>query len=107
MKNEHLMDKIASDRIAMLLAYAEARTLEKTAPSKKLAKRYVDLARKISSHYQVSIPKGLKYRICRGCGNFLVPGLNCSVRVASSHGYVAYVCECGEERHVFYKKRAR
>lgn len=107
MKNANVIQKIASERMQMLLAYAEAKTIEKSASSKKLAGRYVSLAKKISSHYKVSMPRELKYRICRKCGNFLVPGLNCSVRVASSHGYVAYVCECGEERHVFYKKKPR
>lgn len=105
MKNAELVAKVASGRIRTLLADAEAKTTEKTASSTKLARRYVSLARRISSHYKVSMPRELKHRICRNCGNFLVPGVNCSVRVASVHGYVAYVCECGEERHLFYKKK--
>lgn len=107
MKNANVMNRIASERIGMLLAKAESRTLENTASSKKWAKRYVSLASKISSHYGVSIPKELKYKICRNCGNFLVPGVNCSVKLASSHGYVVYLCECGAERHIFYKRRKK
>ena len=105
MKNVNVMDRIASGRIGILLAKAELRTAEGTAASKKLAKRYVSQARKISSRYGVRLPKELKNRICRKCGNFLVPGVNCSVKLASAHGYVVYACECGAERHLFYKKK--
>ncbi len=104
MKNASLVERIALGRIGVLLDLAEGKTLEKNSESKTLAKRYVALARKISSHYKVSIPKKLKYRICRNCGNFLIPGVNCSVRLASAHGYAVYVCECGAERHIVYKK---
>ena len=103
MKNAGIVDKIATERIGILLYLAEKRTLEKGEESKGLARRYVKLAREISSHYQISIPKRLKNRVCRGCGNFLIPGINCRVRLASSKGYAAYVCECGEEKHIFYK----
>ncbi len=103
MKNTSLVGKIASQRIVVLLSLAEMRTLQKNTESTRLARRYVSLARKISSRYKVGIPKELKYRICRDCGNFLVPGVNCRVRLASSHGYLAYLCECGAERHVIYK----
>jgi ribonuclease P protein subunit RPR2 len=107
MKNISLIKKVALGRIGMLLALAEAKTIENTQESRRLAKRYVSLARSISSHYKISIPKKLKNKVCTKCGNFLVPGINCSVRVASTHGYVAYVCECGKERHVFYKNPRR
>ena len=105
MKNAFLMEKIASDRIKVLLNLAEVKTLDKQAGSARLAKRYVGLAKRVSMHYGVGIPKELKQRICRNCGNFLVPGANCSVKLASSHGYLAYLCECGAERHIFYKKK--
>ncbi|MCL5239220.1 MAG: ribonuclease P [Candidatus Marsarchaeota archaeon] len=104
MKNSELSRKIAIGRIGRLAKLAEDRTLEGDTASRRLAKRYVDLARRISQHYKVSIPKELKQRVCRNCGNFLVPGVNCTVRLVSSRGYAAYVCECGEERHIFYKK---
>jgi ribonuclease P protein subunit RPR2 len=103
MKNVSLIKKVALGRIRMLLALAEAKTIENTQESRRLAKRYVTLARNMSSRYKISIPKELKNKVCTNCGNFLVPGIDCSVRVASVHGYVAYVCECGKERHVFYK----
>ena len=105
MRNESLTRRIALERIRILLGLSEARTVENSKESRKLAKRYTHIASEISSHYKVSIPKDLKYRVCGRCGNFLVPGINCTVRLASAHGYVAYTCECGKERHVMYKKR--
>jgi len=105
MKNESLVRRTALFRIGKLLSMAEGRTADNTASSRKLARRYVLLAEKMSTHYKVKIPKALKSRICKGCGNFLVPGVNCGVRLASSHGYVAYACECGDEVHVHYKAK--
>ncbi len=105
MKNSDLTNRIASQRMAMLLSFAESRMKEKGDSSRRLARRYVELAKRISSHYQIAIPKEFRSRICRNCGNILIPGLNCGVRMSSSHGYMAYVCECGEERHIFYKKK--
>ena len=104
MKNADLMGRIAAERIAMLMRMAEKTTLWKTADSRRLAKRYARLALKISEHYKVKLPELAKNKVCKKCGNFLVPGLNCSVRLASSHGYAVYTCECGEEKHVFYKR---
>lgn len=107
MHNEALVRRIAASRIATLLYLAEIRTLEKTESARKLAKRYVGIARRISSHYKVPFPDSLKFKTCKNCDNFLVPGINCRVVVASVHGYVAYVCECGRETHVPYiRKRA-
>lgn len=105
MKNADLMDGMASSRIRTLMHLAEEKTLERKPEARKLAQRYAKLALKISEHYKAKIPDSLKHRVCRKCGNFLVPGINCSVRLASSHGYAAYVCECGNEEHIFYKKR--
>lgn len=96
---------MALNRIELLLGLAESKSLDRNARGKQLAQRYVNLSRRISEHYKVKMPKQLKYRVCKGCNNFLIPGLNCQVKVASSHGYVAYMCECGRESHVFYKRR--
>jgi ribonuclease P protein subunit RPR2 len=105
MKNESLVKRTALFRIRRLLGMAEERTVENTASSRELARRYVGLARRISEHYKVRIPGPLKPRICKKCGNFMVPGVNSRVRLASVHGYVAYVCECGNESHIHYRAR--
>lgn len=103
MKKPQIVEKTAADRMRRLLGMAEERAKEGTAASMALEKRYVTIARRISTHYKVRIPDGLKHRICKNCGSFLVPGVNCKVRLSSSHGYLVYLCECGAETHSFYK----
>jgi len=94
-----LVGKIALERIGILFDKAENMIKE----DELLSKKYVVTLRKISSHYKVTIPKKLKDRICTRCNLVLVPGLNCKVRVVSSHKYVAYRCNsCGREAHVHY-----
>jgi ribonuclease P protein subunit RPR2 len=105
MKNESLVRRTALFRMRRLLALAEERTVKNTPDSRRLAKRYAGIAERISTHYKVKMPKALDSKVCRKCGNFLVPGINCNVRLASSHGYVAYACECGNEVHVHYRVR--
>jgi ribonuclease P protein subunit RPR2 len=107
MENRQVVQRIALSRMGILLDLAEKRTVkqDRTDLDKKLAKRYVRLAREMSSHYKVGMPAALKRRICRKCNNLLVPGLNCKVVVASVHGYVAYVCECGNETRLHYKDK--
>jgi ribonuclease P protein subunit RPR2 len=105
MKNSEIVGRIATKRIEILLDLAEKRTVERTPESKRLARRYTDLARRIREHYKVPAGEVVKRSVCKKCGNFLIPGINCSVRMASSKGYMVYVCECGEEKHIFYKKR--
>ena len=104
MKKPTIVEKMATDRMRRLLGMAEERAKEGTAASITLEKRYVAIARRISMHYKVRVPDGLKHRICKKCGSFLVPGVNCKVRLSSSHGYLAYLCECGAETHSFYKQ---
>ncbi len=94
-----IVKKIALERIGILFDKAEITADADRARSK----RYVSSLRKISSHYKVTIPKRMRDRICTKCEVVLVPGLNCSIRVVSSHRYVAYKCSaCGGEAHVHY-----
>ncbi len=93
---------MADYRISRLLSLAKE-SLNKNSPMSGMGKRYVRIAEEISSHYKVGIPKTLKVQVCRKCHSPLVPGVNAVVRAVSSGGYVAYKCECGAERHIFYK----
>ena len=93
----------AEDRIGRLYALAQKRTIDKGKSSRKLARRYVHIMKRISSHYKVALPKKIKDRICRKCDNTLVPGINCTVRISAHNKYIVYRCECGNENHIFYK----
>ena len=67
---------IAKERIEKLFSEAEAVFNE----DQKLAKRYVELARKISTRTNTRIPFALKRKFCRKCNAYLVPGKNARIR---------------------------
>ncbi len=100
---QNIIKRIALERMERLFYLATGMEKEDGEEGRRLARRYTELLKKISTHYKIPMPKSMKNRICSGCGSVLMPGLNCSVRVASSKGYVAYACECGREKHIFYK----
>lgn len=102
-KKDPIVKEIAIQRIITLFRLARERTKEDTKKSKELAKRYVKIAKNLSTHYKVKIPQEIKNAICKKCSNVLIPGLNCKVRLASSKKYIIYLCSCGEEKHIFYK----
>jgi ribonuclease P protein subunit RPR2 len=67
------------------------------------ARRYVELARKLSSKYNVPMSGEQKRQICRKCDAFLVPGLNLSVRADARTRAQVYTClECGSARRYGY-----
>ena len=74
-------NQIAKRRIAQLFSLAE-----KTAflGNLALANRYVEIARRISMRLKVTIQKEYKRRICKYCYKYLIPGLNCRVRICRS-----------------------
>jgi len=101
-----VVKEIAFERIKRLLELAEEKARENTEYSRMLEKRYVKLAREISAHYRVKIPKELKQKICKKCNNFLIPGINCSVRkVSGNPGYLVCKCECGAEKKIFLRAK--
>ena len=77
-KTKAIQKKIARNRIKQLFTMAE-----KSALSGKLslANRYVEIARKISMRHLVSIPDESKRRFCKHCYHYLLPGINCRVRI--------------------------
>lgn len=65
------------------------------------ARRYVELAGRISAKTQVPMPRDV--RICRRCSIPLVPGINCTVRLRNH--MVCTTCGlCGEIRRRPYLK---
>lgn len=98
---EKLVKGIAQERIGRLLGIAYTRTGKDK--EDVLSIRYVKLAREIGSHYKVKMNKQERNSFCRECNSMLIPGKTCSVRIASSKGYVIYKCSCGAETKIFYK----
>ncbi|MFH1591647.1 MAG: ribonuclease P protein component 4 [archaeon] len=72
----------------------------------KLSRRYVALARGITTKCKVRIPPPYNRRFCRACGAFLAHGKNCRVRLLASH--VSTTClECGAVRRVGYGREQK
>ncbi|HYB84800.1 MAG TPA: ribonuclease P protein component 4 [archaeon] len=88
--------EIARERIGIL--FTQARKAFRDDP--QLAKRYVELARKVGMKAGVRLTREQKSRICKGCGSFLVPGVNCRVRTRSEYGTTVLVTclECGVKK---------
>jgi len=89
---------IAAERIERLFELAE-KAFEK---HPELSDRYVKLAWKIATRYNVRLPAALKRKFCRKCLSFLMPGISCRVRIQSS--CVTTAClRCGHVTRLPYK----
>jgi len=74
------------ERIRVLFEQAEGMVSEDSG----LANRYVELARRIAMKNKVKLPSELKKKFCKKCHSYLVPSLNCRVRVHDRR--VIYTC---------------
>ncbi|MDI6736986.1 MAG: ribonuclease P protein component 4 [Nanoarchaeota archaeon] len=93
---------IAKERIEKLFSEAEAVFNKEP----KLAKRYVELARKISTRTNTRIPFALKRKFCKKCNAFLVPGKNARIRTKNKAIIIACL-ECSAlSKLPFGKKKA-
>ena len=87
---------IAQFRMERLL---EMMREEMLAGNETRGKRYLEHARRLSMRTKTPLPKGYPY--CRACGNPLIPGRNCRVRLRSQR--VVYHClACDAKRRVPY-----
>ncbi len=88
--------EIARERIEILMGLAR-----KTFPKDRaLSKRYVELARRIGMKAGVRLQKEHKMFICNGCRSFLVPGVNCRVRIRAEFGATVLITclDCGTKK---------
>ena len=88
--NKKFQKSIAKNRIQHLFRLAEEHALYDRL---ELSDRYVFLARKISMRYLVPIPAEFKRRVCKHCYCYLMPGINCRVRIHRSK-IVTYCYNC-------------
>ncbi|MBS3102256.1 ribonuclease P [Candidatus Woesearchaeota archaeon] len=95
-RKEH--QKIARERVEVLFRQAKEMFREDSS----LSDRYVQLARKITMKYKVKIPSSLKRKFCKHCHKFLVPSVNCRIRV--QRGKAVYYClSCKRFMRIPYK----
>jgi len=90
--------RIATERIGILFRLAEGRALARDFSH---ANRYTSLALRIGTRYNVRIPREFRRRFCRSCHAYLLPSVNCRVRVRQ--GRITVTCgACGAVRRMPY-----
>ena len=81
--------KIAKRRINFLFDLAKEHFKEDS----RLSDKYVKMARRIAMKYKIKLPSSLKKRFCKHCHRYLVPGVNCRVRI-HKHRVIYYCLSC-------------
>lgn len=67
-----------------------------------LAQRYVVLARKIAMAAKIRLPTEYRRQVCRHCKKFILPGVNCRVRIQQRREpHVVITClNCGGQMRI-------
>ncbi len=84
---------IIYERMGILLSLAEKAM---RAGDEKHAKRYIYLARKLSTRYNCRFSKKDRMRLCKSCGMPRIPGRNTRVRLRKRTRTAEYACSCGK-----------
>jgi ribonuclease P protein subunit RPR2 len=101
MRNKKTQKKIAENRINRLFQLAEEKAL---IDRLDLANRYVELARKISMRYLVPIPRQFKRRFCKHCYSYLLPAVNCRIRIYRGR-IIIYCKNCEKYSRIPYRQK--
>lgn len=72
-----------------------------------LAQRYVNIARKVAMAARVRLPREYRRQVCRYCKSFILPGVNCRVRIKQRREpHVVITClNCGRQMRMPLGKR--
>jgi len=72
-----------------------------------LAQHYVRVARKIAMAVRLKLPKEYRRQICRHCKSFILPNVNCRVRIQPKREpHVVITCfNCGKHSRIPLKSR--
>ena len=97
--------RIAMQRIRTLFHLARETVHEDPA----LAQRYVDIARKVAMAAKVRLPKEYRSQICRHCKSFILPGVNCRVRIKQRREpHIVITClNCGKQMRIPLKRKEK
>lgn len=95
--------RIAKQRIQTLFHLAN----EVIHENSSLAQRYVDIARKIAMAAKIRLPKEYRRQVCRHCKSFILPGVNCRVRIKQRREpHVVITClNCGKQMRISLRNR--
>ena len=86
--------RIAIQRVRKLFHLA----IESIHEDPALAQRYVNIARKVAMAARVRLPREYRRQVCRHCKSFILPGVNCHVRIKQKREpHVVITClNCGK-----------
>ena len=95
--------RIALERIHILFKLAR----EIIHKDKALAQRYVNIARRLAMAAKVRLPREYRRQVCRHCKSFILPGVNCRVRIQQRREpHIVITClECGKHMRIPLRKR--
>jgi ribonuclease P protein subunit RPR2 len=95
--------QIAMQRIQKLFSLAKETFKED--PS--LAQRYIDMARRIAMAARVHLPTEYRRQICKHCKSFILPGVNCRVRIKQRREpHMVVTCfKCGRQTRIPLRKK--
>jgi RNase P subunit RPR2 len=85
--------EIVYERMEILLSLAQKALRKK---DEKHAKRYVFLARKLSTRYNCRFTREQRMLFCKGCGMPRLLGKNTKVRLRKRQRVAEYSCSCGK-----------
>ena len=69
--------QIALQRVHILFSLAK----EVASEDPELAQRYVQIARRVAMRTRLRLPREYRSLICRKCKSFILPGVNCRIRI--------------------------
>ena len=69
--------QIALERVHTLFSLAK----EVVHEDPERAQRYVQVARRIAMRTRLQLPKEYRRLVCRKCKSFILPGVNCRIRI--------------------------
>jgi ribonuclease P protein subunit RPR2 len=74
-----------------------------------LAQRYVKIAKKIAMGTKLRLPREYRRLVCRNCKSFILPGVNCRVRIQSRREpHIVITClNCGKHLRMPLKSREK
>ena len=95
--------KIAIQRVHALFHLAK----EVIHEDPELAQRYVKIARKIAMKTKLQLPKEYRTLICRHCKSFILPGVNCRIRIQQRREpHMVITCmNCNQHSRIPLKRR--
>ena len=100
-KDKKTQKIIAKKRIEKLFNLAEKNALSGRID---LSNRYVQIARKISMKYLVPIPSEFKRSFCKHCYFYLLPDVNCRIRLHRNK-LIIYCKNCEKYTRILLKSK--